>query len=72
MGVTARMPDSDPTQAALQSMYRNKAEGNDAYADLDAIGASLTMTGGAGVDAETALATFDIMGDVYQEAVSSR
>ena len=55
------------TQSPLVSMYRNRANGNDAYADLDAIDAALSMTGGAGESALFGWGVFDTMGEVYEE-----
>lgn len=69
MYATAGLSNDDPTQSALISMYRDRARGEDAYADLDAITAALEMTGGVGEDAIFAWGAFDDMGQAYEDYV---
>ncbi len=60
---------ADTVDASLVSFYRNVAAGNTAFADLDALTAALEMTGGAAADALVAWGTFEIAGEVYEQAV---
>jgi RHS repeat-associated protein len=60
----------DPTQASLESMFRNTLQGDQGFADLDAIDAALSMTGGGSADSLVAWGTFAVADDVFGEMVS--
>jgi hypothetical protein len=59
----------DPTQASLESMYRNTLQGDQGFADLDAIDAALSMTGGGSADSLVAWGTFAVTDEVFGEMV---
>ena len=71
--VVLGIQSSDPTQASLESFFRNKGSGgDDAEADLDALTASLLMSGGLVHQSLVAWGTFEMMGDAYAEIFANK
>ena len=60
---------ADPTQAAVDSYFRNVANGDSGFADLDAATAALEISGGDAASAMAAWGTLQVVGEVFQDAL---